>query len=157
MILYRLCRAIYAEDLSGKGAEKSGGRWNTKGHAVVYTSSSRALCVAEIAVHFPIGILPDGFVLSTIFVDDDSSMEHIAANELPSNWNLYPPTLATQTIGNQFIIQSKSLILRVPSAVVQGDYNYLLNPNHPQFKKVKIVSTEIFTFDDRLFTKLQQG
>ena len=58
MIVYRLCKSIYKKDLSGKGAEIAGGRWNSKGYAILYTSESRSLCTAEIAVHTPLGNVP---------------------------------------------------------------------------------------------------
>ena len=68
MIVFRLSKATYALDLSGKGAEKTGGRWNSKGIPMVYTSSSRALCTAEIAVHLPLGLVPSGYHLTTLVV-----------------------------------------------------------------------------------------
>ncbi len=75
MIVYRLSKSKYSADLSGKGAEKAGGRWNSKGVAMVYTSASRALCTAEVSVHVPLGIVPVDYELVSIEIPDDSVTE----------------------------------------------------------------------------------
>jgi len=153
MIVYRLSAQAYSNDLTGYGAEKSGGRWNGPGFAVVYTASSRALAVVEIAVHTPLGIIPLNYFLTTIEFPDNASMTRIAIAGLPKNWNRNPFIKDTQQIGNDFIINNTHLILQVPSASVPGDYNYLINPRHPDFKNVSIINTEAFEFDARLFKK----
>jgi RES domain-containing protein len=153
MIVYRLSRSIYAHDLSGKGAEKAGGRWNSKGVSVVYTSSSRALCVAEIAVHTPLGILPVDYYLVTIEIPDTVNIYEVSAGSLPKDWRSIPHSGSTQKIGDAFIRENKFMVMKVPSAVVQGDFNYLINPFHKDFSRIKIVNTERFSFDDRLFLK----
>ncbi|NOX85800.1 MAG: RES family NAD+ phosphorylase, partial [Chlorobi bacterium] len=136
---------------SGKGAEKAGGRWNSKGAAVVYTSQSRALCVAEIAVHADLGIVPTGYELVTIEIPDTVGIYEIIPDELPPDWKSIPYPGTLQEIGDTLIRENKYLVIKVPSAVVQGDFNYLLNPAHPDFLKVKVLKTEKFSFDDRMF------
>jgi RES domain-containing protein len=153
MIVYRLSRAKYCEDLSGRGAELTGGRWNGKGFAMLYTSSSRALCVTEIAVHMPLGLVPKDYFLTTLFFPDDVPMQMIATTDLPSDWNSLPRGNATQEIGNKFITDAIYLVLKVPSAVVQDEYNYVFNPYHKLMKKVKIKSIDPFRFDERLFLR----
>jgi len=153
MIVFRLSKSKYAGDLSGKGAEKSGGRWNSKGIALVYTSASRALCTTEIAVHTPLGNLPLDYRLITIEIPDDIQQKETVASELANDWNSIPPSYSTREIGDKFVAERKYLVLKVPSVVVPGDYNYLLNPNHPEFDKIKIMSIEPFNFDERLFIK----
>jgi RES domain-containing protein len=153
MIVFRLSKSKFATDLSGKGAEKSGGRWNSKGTAIVYTSESRALCTTEIAVHTPFGNLPLGYELITVEIPDNFPVKEIQPSELPENWKSFPHQHFTQQIGDKFVRDSIYLILKVPSAVVPGDYNYLLNPNHVGAGSVKIIKTEPFDFDDRLFIK----
>ncbi len=153
MIVYRLSGKVYAHDLSGKGAEKAGGRWNSKGFAVVYTSSSRALCVAEIAVHTPLGILPKDYYLVAIELPDTTEIYQLPEDSLPDDWRSIPHSGSTQKAGDQFIIENEYLAMKVPSAVVQGDFNFLINPAHKDFPKVKIISAEPFTFDNRLFLK----
>lgn len=153
MIVYRLAKEKYRNDLSGKGAEISGGRWNSKGTAMVYTSASRALCTAEIGVHIPFGIIPEHYYLAEIEIPDTSIFENVHDSQLPVKWNQFPHAHETQKIGDQFIENNKSLVLKVPSAAVQGDFNYLINPQHTDFPKVKIRMTELFSFDERLFRR----
>ncbi|MFW6246026.1 MAG: RES family NAD+ phosphorylase [Tangfeifania sp.] len=153
MIVYRLSKEKYCNDLSGKGAEISGGRWNSKGTAIIYTSGSRALCTAEVAVHTPIGMIPEDYFLVEIEFPDDIDIGEISVLQLSAHWNQFPHSQETQKIGDQFIGQNKFLVLKVPSAVVQGDSNYLINPQHADFPKVKIKKTELFSFDERLFRR----
>ena len=153
MIVFRLSKSRYSHDLSGKGAEKAGGRWNTKGSAVLYTGESRALCTAEIAVHLPLGIVPTEYELVTIEIPDTVSIQAVSVDELPDDWNALPPTRATQAIGDQWVKEGNSLVLQVPSVVIQGDFNYLVNPAHPDFGRVQRLSIEPFGFDERLFKR----
>jgi RES domain-containing protein len=153
MIVYRLSKLKFAGDLTGKGAEKSGGRWNSQGTALVYTSESRALCTTEIAVHTPLGNLPLDYQLISIELPDDIQIKELGAGELPAKWNSIPHSHSTQVIGDKFVAEGKFMVLKVPSVVVPGEFNYLLNPKHPEFNKVKIKSIEPFNFDERLFIK----
>ncbi|MCG9910951.1 MAG: RES family NAD+ phosphorylase [Flavobacteriales bacterium] len=153
MIVYRLCKAKYADDLSGTGAEKTGGRWNSKGTAVLYTGSSRALCTAELAIHLPLGIIPTDYVLVAIEIPDNITINELHPSQLPKGWNAVPHNEISQNIGNRFIHENQTLLLKVPSVVVPGDYNYLINPNHNDFKRIKIKEKTLFTFDKRLFSR----
>ena len=153
MIVFRLSKAKFADDLSGKGAEKSGGRWNSKGIAMVYTSESRALCTTEIAVHTPLGNLPLDYKIISIEIPDDIPVRELHAEELPSDWKSIPHAHATQEIGDRFVSEGISLVLKVPSVVVQDEFNYLVNPRHADAHKIKIKTIEPFNFDERLFIK----
>jgi RES domain-containing protein len=153
MIVFRLGREKFKNDLSGKGAEKAGARWNSKGHAMVYTSESRALCTTEIAVHTPLGNLPVDYFLTTIEIPDTVPVLDLAIAGLPKGWKSIPHSNSTQVIGDNFLAEGKFLVMKVPSAVVQGDFNFLLNPSHKLVSKVKILKTELFEFDERLFLK----
>ena len=150
MIVYRLSKAQYAQDLSGKGAELVGGRWNSRGNAMLYTSQSIALCVTEIAVHVPLGILPKDYQLIHIEIPDEDLLE---MKRLPKDWLSFPHSNSTQMIGDKFLKQHKHLVFKVPSAAVQGEFNYLVNPKHKNFNHIKIVKIENFNFDERLFRK----
>lgn len=152
MIVYRLSRSAYAHDLTGRGAELSGGRWNSRGVPMLYTSDSRALCTAEIAVHVPLGIIPDDYQLVTIELPDDD-FTTIKTISLPVDWRTFPNSGSTQKTGDKFIADNAFLALKVPSAVVQGDFNYLINPRHKSFSLVKILRIEPYAFDERLFMK----
>ena len=151
MIVYRLSKGNFKYDLSGKGAELAGGRWNNKGIAMLYTSASRALCAMEVLVHVPISLLPNDYHMVSIEVPDDAPSGEVFLDDLPPQWQSLPHGSATQKIGDLFVHERKLLLLKVPSAVVKGDFNYLINPQHPDFYKVKVTETELFEFDSRLF------
>jgi len=152
MIVYRLSWEKYKEDLSGRGAEIVGGRWNSIGTALLYTGENRALCTAEIAVHTPLGTTPQDYHLMTIEIPEDS-IEVIKTDDLEENWRRFPHPLYTKFYGDNFVVRNENLTLKVPSAVISGEYNYLNNPKHQLFKNVKILKTEPFEFDKRLFEK----
>ena len=151
MRVYRLSRAAYANDLSGKGASLKGARWNSTGVEMIYTAESRALALAEVMVHFTAAMVPADYRMVTIEIPDDLNIQHITLKDLPPDWHVFPYLSSTQATGDEFIHENKFPILRVPSAVVPGDFNFLLNPHHPDIKKVSILKTEKFPFDSRMF------
>ena len=151
MRVFRLSKKKYSEELSGKGASKSGNRWNSKGTEIIYTAESRALAMAEVAVHLTLATLPRDYVMIQIEIPDNISVKEIKSEDLEENWNNHPPNVTTQTIGDDFIDSNAACLLKVPSAVVPGDLNYLINPNHKEFQKVKIIDVKEFPFDKRLF------
>ncbi|MEE9372996.1 MAG: RES family NAD+ phosphorylase [Saprospiraceae bacterium] len=150
MISYRLAHKKHKSDLSGFGAFKFGGRWNSKGTSLLYTAENRALCLAEIIVHFDLGNCPENYILLEIWFPDLCS--HLPSSSLPNQWNSFPHPGITKAIGDKFVKRRQQLALRVPSSVVPGDFNYLINPLHSEFNKVRIVSTVTFPFDKRLFS-----
>jgi RES domain-containing protein len=149
MRVYRLCRERYADDLSGLGAERSGGRWNSKGNPVLYTAESRALCLAEMLVHLPMAYLPEDLVF-VCFDIPDKHVEQLDPKRLPSEWQGYPYPAATRDAGDHFLRSSRSLAMRIWSAIVPGEWIYLLNPRHPEFGRVQLLGKEKFRFDARL-------
>jgi len=153
MIVYRLSRGKYKNDLSGRGAELAGGRWNSKGTAMLYTSESIALCTVEIAVHMPLGIVPADYFLIQIELPKDAAIQELQHEALPADWKSFPHANSTQEIGDNFVLEGEYLVLKVPSATVQGTFNYLLNPRHPSFRDVTITYSTPFEFDKRLFVK----
>lgn len=153
MIVYRIAREKYQNDLSGTGAEINGGRWNNKGTKVLYTASSIALAMTEVAVHIPFGIFPNGYSVVSIEIPEvDMAIVSLADLE-GTAWNLHPPSHITQKIGDDFIKVNQYLVLKVPSVVAFGDFNYLINPEHTEFSRVKIIDINPFGFDQRLFKK----
>ena len=149
MILYRISNCSYVTNLDGMGARLYGARWNSKGVAVVYMASSRALAVLEVLVHLQPLFTPSNFCLAEIKVPDDSILA-LDIDTLPQNWNDISPPAVLKEIGNQFIKEGKYLMMKVPSSVVYEESNYLINPMHPDIKKVSIVDTHPFNFDRRL-------
>src|SRR6478609_762267 len=151
MEVFRLSRAIYTTTLSGKGAAIKGARWNSIGVEMIYTASNRSLAMAEVAVHFTMATLPADYVMTTIFIPDDISLQKQNINDLPKDWNAFPHPASTQAIGDRFIGNGKYCVLQIPSVVTQGDFNLLINPNHAEFSKIKMILTEKFPFDKRIF------
>lgn len=149
MILYRIANCNFIKDLTGTGARLYGGRWNSEGKSMVYLASSRALAVLEVLVHLPPLLLPDNFCVAEIEVPDNSILT-LDSSTLPENWKDASPPAELKALGNQFIRETNYLMMKVPSSVVPDEYNYLLNPWHPDIKKVSIINTHPFSFDDRL-------
>lgn len=153
MKVYRLSKERYKNDLSGIGAEKFGGRWNTKGLRMVYTSDSRALAKLEVAVHVAFHRMPKNNFLTIIEIPDDCILNYNSQKLAGKNWKNNPPIRYTQSEGDAFIAANESLALKVPSAMVEGDFNVLINPVHPDVKNLSVVRTERFSFDMRLFKR----
>lgn len=151
MNVFRLSREKYANDLSGKGAAIFGNRWNSKGVEMLYTAESRALAMAEVLVHMSLANLPDDYMMIEIEIPNSIQFEILELNRLIENWNSNPLNVQTQSLGDAFIHSKEKCILKVPSAVVQGDFNYLINPNHSEIDKIKIKSVTKFPFDKRVF------
>jgi RES domain-containing protein len=147
---WRVVKGKYGEEaFSGEGASKFGGRWNSTGTPLVYTSESLSLATLE--------ILTGGISLSLlgnyvkIPVDFETFLvEFFAAANLPKEWRSYPPSIKTQKIGDNWVKESKSVVLKVPSVVIKEEFNYLINPMHPDFKKIAIGKPERYLFDKRL-------
>lgn len=152
MIVFRLSSSRYAEDLTGRGAELYGGRWNSIGTPVVYTASSRALAMAEVAVHLHIQKVPKDMMMVELYLPEDS-ITSLPFQELKNNWEMFPYSIQTQQIGDDFVRENRFLVLKVPSAVVNGDFNFLINPRHVELPIVKVVSLSPFRFDSRIFSK----
>jgi RES domain-containing protein len=151
MEAYRLSREKFAGTLSGKGSAIKGARWNSVGVEIIYTAANRSLAMAEIAVHFTLATLPEDYVMTTIFIPDDISLQKLSTGDLPADWNIFPHTPSTQQIGDRFIADNKYCVLQIPSVVTEGDHNLLINPNHENFKRIKIIATSTFPFDKRIF------
>ncbi|MEL6534020.1 MAG: RES family NAD+ phosphorylase [Bacteroidota bacterium] len=153
MLVYRLSRAAYRKQLSGYGASLNGQRWNSKGTEVLYVAQSRALACSEVVVHLPLSILPDDYYMLEIELPDNAILKSVSEKELPLGWDSLPHQPQSQRIGDSFVQEGEALGLRVPSVVIPGDFNYMLNPYHPEFSQVKIVGAKPFPFDSRLFNR----
>lgn len=151
MTVYRLSKKKYKDILSGYGASLNGQRWNSKGTEVIYTADSRALATSEVAVHIPIGILPKDYFMVEIEIPSSVKIKLLMDEDLPDYWNAIPSQPNSQKIGDDFVKENEFAVLKVPSAVVKGDFNYILNPKHKDFKQIKIIDTVSFPFDSRLF------
>ncbi len=138
-----------ANAFDGEGARVEGGRWNSPGTPVVYTSQSAALAALELLVHLGRGaILPAYVLIPCIFAD--ALVWRLDQKHLPKNWRSYPAPPELQMIGDEWVKAGTSAALKVPSAVIQTDSNYLLNPHHPDFRAIRVLDPQPFEFDLRL-------
>ena len=148
MKLYRITKEKYAADLRGMGGLYEAGRWHREGTQIVYTSEVVSLTKLEVLVHWK--KTPTGLVLVTIEVPDDSTITHVELESLPPDWEKIPYMEELADITEQWIRERKFWIMRVPSAQSPTEFNYLLNPLHPEHATLKLVSIEPHPFDPRL-------
>jgi RES domain-containing protein len=147
---FRIVKAALAEiAFSGEGARRYGGRWNSPGTEVVYAAQSESLAMLELLVHLQASDLLLAYV--TIRVDfDDSLVESLSLRVLPNRWRASPAPTKLQVEGDRWASERRSPVLRVPSALVPRESNYLLNPNHPEFARLVLGGVERCDFDPRL-------
>ncbi|WP_207496655.1 RES family NAD+ phosphorylase [Aridibaculum aurantiacum] len=149
MVVYRFSNKKYSSDLSGTGAKMYGGRWNHKGLAGLYTSSSISLSLLEVLVHALSLEQLKGMALLKLEVPDNLAESMRVLNGLKPHWD--EDVEYTRFIGSEFLQNRSFLMLKCPSAVVQEEWNYLLNPLHADYNKLKVLSVEECKFDSRLF------
>lgn len=150
MLVYRIAKKEVVKDLSGTGAKLYGGRWNHRGTAILYTSETRALATVEFLVHVSLSNAPKGLMIATIEIPDSIVPEDAPRGSLPKGWRGYPPPREVADLGTQWAKSGRSLLLRVPSAVVEQEHNILINPLHSDMRRVKVQRVEKFEFDRRL-------
>lgn len=143
--VFRVCRAIYAR-LDGEGAQRVGARWNSPGRPVVYMAESISLAVLENLVHMSREDFPTGYVVVGAILPD--TIEILSEEQLRSSFGALSP----QLLGDRWIESLSSAVLRVPSAVVPNECNYLLNPRHPAFPEIVLEIPAPYLFDRRLFS-----
>ena len=148
---WRIVKAKHAaRAFSGEGAARSGGRWNSRGVRVVCASSTKSLAALESLVHLN---PPVRFKYVAIRIKfDDALVEIFPPKALPPDWRVEPPPPSTQRIGDAWVLGGRSAMLALPSVIVPGEPNYLLNPAHPDFKGIAMGKPERFTFDWRRLT-----
>ena len=133
---------------SREGAKRTGGRWNSPGLAMIYTSEHKSLAVLEVLVH--LDLLDMAHYLTFQIEFDRSLVETLDHADLPRGWRAEMPAQSARRIGDAWIQQARSAILAVPSAIVPEEINLLLNPAHPAFKRIRVGKPTPFTFDPRL-------
>lgn len=148
MLVYRLAHPKYAKDISGYGSMMVPGRWNFKGHRILYTAQNSSLALLEYLAHTE-GLtrrLP--YQLITIEVPDND-LQVITLKQLSATWR--DDLIKTREIGTKWLNSGKSLTLQVPSVVNEDNCNFLINPEHERFEEVKILSMKEISFDKRLW------
>jgi RES domain-containing protein len=158
MRVWRLCKAEHAATaLTGEGAILYAGRWHHAGTAVVDCSESRALAALEQLVHLHRNRLPPHFVCFGVEIPEDLDIRKVQTQELPTEWRLQPGPQPLRDLGTRWAARGETAVLRAPSAVVPGEHNFLLNPRHPDFSRLRISHPEAFEFDVRLLGSGSRG
>lgn len=146
---WRIVREKHAATaFDGEGARLFGGRWNSRGTRMVYVSGSISLAALECLVHLN---PPTSFRYLAVPLDfDEDLLEVLPRTEWPPDWTQQPPPRSTQGIGDRWVQEGRSAVLEVPSVIIPGESNYLLNPAHPGFAGIVIGKPTPFAFDPRL-------
>jgi RES domain-containing protein len=155
--LYRVLRKAYARSpLDGEGAYLYGGRWSSPGTRLAYTSEHQSLAMLEYFVHLDAGDAPPDLVLVTAEIPDDLPAKAFAVDDLPSSWRRSPAPAELARIGDEFVAEAKHCVLVVPSALAPHENNWLLNPQHRDFRKVVVDGVEPLSYDPRMFVARRQ-
>jgi RES domain-containing protein len=154
MRVWRICKSLYSvAAFSGEGARLFAGRWNPAGVRMVYCATSLSLATLEFFVHLDPGVAPDDLVSVMAEIPDIPGIsERLDPKALHDEWRKID-NLALQQIGANWISSMRSAALLVPSAVVDGEWNVLLNPAHIDFARIEIEAPKVFHFDERMFSR----
>ena len=150
MEVFRICKEEHSRILTSSGVAN---RWNLRGQNVMYTGSSRSLATLELVVHRS-AIVPSYIykVLVISIADDDRLITQIHLADLPRNWRTLSSYSTLQEIGANWYITQRTLVLKVPSAIIPFEFNYIINAEHPDFNnQIQLVRTEDYFWDNRLF------
>lgn len=147
--VWRITTARFADTaFSGEGARLYGGRWNPKGSSVVYTAESQSLALLEMTVQD--APLRANYILIPANLPDDLSIQRVTVSDLPSDWRKPSASMALQAMGRAWLSERRCCALVVPSAVVPGEYNWLLDPLHADFGRIRIGQAQVLDVDARL-------
>lgn len=152
MIVYRIAKEKWINDLSGIGAKLTGGRWNPKGYPILYCASTSSLAILEKLVNIDFDLLPNDLFIAELEIPD-SSIQKVSKNELPKDWNQYPSPDFLKKIGKEWIEQNNFFVLEVPSAVNPHEVNFLINVKHNLANQIRVKTTYPIALDDRLNKK----
>jgi RES domain-containing protein len=152
MLVYRLSKSKYRNDLEGIGAKLYGGRWNNIGTPCIYTSENRSLAILEYASNVELDQMPRALHF-TVYDIPEKEFVTIEVKNLPGNWKDAPSPQSTKDFGSDFFKDSGVLGIRIPSAIVPEEYNFLINPAADKFSAVRVVDSKDFIFDVRIKNK----
>lgn len=145
--LYRLSSARFAAN-SGEGAALYGGRWNRPGTSAIYAAQTASLAALEVLVHY--SALPKDHVLTEIQVPDSVAILRWEEETLPLGWKSEAPIPETQELGEIWVREGRYAVLSVPSSIIPRERNFVINPAHPDFGKIRFEPSLPFQFDPRL-------
>lgn len=146
---FRIVREAYAATaFTDEGAALTGGRWNSPGSRVVYTSASASLAALETLVHLNPAMRFKYLIFPIEFYE--ALVEKLPPASLPAGWRDEPPPPATKRLGDAWVKQARTAVLELPSVIIPGESNYLINTSHPDFKNIIMGKPRTFSFDNRL-------
>jgi len=149
MIVFRIGKTKFANDLTGEGARLNGGRWNHKMIPCIYTAESRALAILEYTVNTNIEDIPRSLSITTIDIPE-AGIYTVKTSELPGNWRDTPAPSSTKDFGTFLLKISTFPVIKLPSSVIEDEFNYILNPLHAGSRHFRIVSVKDFIYDVRI-------
>ncbi len=153
MRIYRLCKSRYSSSvLSGAGGLHADGRWHTQGQFIVYCASSESLAVLELRVHVGHFLPRESYTMHAIDVAD-TLIETSAPESLPTGWNSVPHSQDSQEVGDTWLKNLRSCVLRVPSIHSSTEFNMLINPRHQPATSILVGGAWLYNFDLRLFAE----
>src|SRR5829696_2868874 len=137
MEVYHIGSKKFATQLTGEGAKLHGGRWNSIGVPCIYTAESIALSVLEYAANVSLHQMPPSLTIS-VYTLPEKCWKEFPVEELPKNWQETPAPIEAQEWASNFLQEAKYMALKLPSVIIPSEHNYILNPLHADFKKIKI-------------------
>jgi len=148
---YRIFKTKYSATwFDGEGAFRYGGRWNSPGTRLLYTAKSLSLASLEMLVHLNSEHLLLAYSFAVVEFEENLVLPIEEFTKLPKNWSDSPPPLQIQRIGDDWARSNASAVLKVPTSILPIENNYLINVDHPDFAKIKLSDSQVFTFDERL-------
>jgi RES domain-containing protein len=150
--LWRISKRKYAATaFSGEGARRVGGRWNSRGQGMVYTSGTLSLAALEVFVHMEVEDVATMLAYLPVDVPTEVKIEYLEVAQLPPDWRNIPAPAVLATMGDNWFRSGSTAILAVPSVVIPMEYNYLINPSHPDFVRLTVEPPQLFELDPRLW------
>ncbi|HRN49081.1 MAG TPA: RES family NAD+ phosphorylase [Niabella sp.] len=149
MKLYRISRCEFINDLSGAGAVLYPGRWHSKGSRVLYTASSASLAMLESLAHIT-SVTRLRACMICLDIPDSAPIMELTLDDLPNDWHINPPPDILKKYGDELIVENKFLALKVPSAILFEENNFILNTTNKDFHKIKVIYSRVLAIDERL-------
>ena len=151
LIVWRISHKKHIDTaVKGEGARRGRGRWNSPGTALIYTSATLSLAAMETLVSMEIENFGNIFLAIGVKIPDNFPIKQLDESLLPSNWRDTPPPRVLASLGDRWFTSKSTAVLRVPSATIPHEYNYLINPLHPDFEKISIYPPQAFILDRKM-------
>lgn len=150
--VWRIAAVAHAA-FDGEGARRYGSRWTPRGLPAIFASATLSLAALERFVHLDPDLELEDLVAIAVDVGDDIAIESVATVDLPAEWRTYPAPPALALIGERWLRESRTAVLSVPSVVIPHERNFILNPTHAEFAKLRIGPAEPFSFDPRMWKR----